>query len=170
MEVRAARVTLSPRHLPDRKRPAVTVNVVLVREIDPPPGETRVEWVLITTMPIDTPEQVKVIVEDPCSRCGIEILFRALKSGCRVEERRLQEIERVLPFLAVFLNVAWRTRFVGRLGRGGPDPDCEVIFEPSEWKAVRSVAKRASPSEEGAETFGRRAYGGELGRSYRATQ
>ncbi len=105
------------------------------------------EWVVITTLPIDTPEQVKVIVEDPRSRCCIEILFRTLKSGCRVEVRLFQDIERVLPFLAVLLNVAWRTRFVGRMGRGCPDLNCDVIFEPPEWKAVWSVAKRAPPAK-----------------------
>ena len=59
MEVRAARVTLRPPYRPDRKLPPVTVNVVLVREPNPPAGETAVEWMLITTLPIDTLEQVR---------------------------------------------------------------------------------------------------------------
>src|SRR5437899_107215 len=42
VEVRAARVVLRPPLRPDRKLPAVTVNVVLVREPKPPAGETPV--------------------------------------------------------------------------------------------------------------------------------
>ena len=62
------RVTLRPPWRPDRKLPPVTVNVVLVREPNPPAGETPVEWILITTLPIDTPEQVRTIVEYYCVR------------------------------------------------------------------------------------------------------
>lgn len=136
VEVRAARVTLRPPYRPDRKLPPATVNVVLVREPNPPPGETPVEWILVTTLSIDTLEQVRTIVEYYCVRWCIEILFRTLKSGCRIEQRRFEHIDRVLPCLAVYLIAAWRTLFVCRLGRACPEIDCEAIFEPSEWKAV----------------------------------
>ena len=32
-----------------------------------------------------------------------------------------------------------------RLGRESPDLDCEVLFEPSEWKAVYTIVKRSEP-------------------------
>jgi hypothetical protein len=142
VEVRAASMTLRPVYRPDRKLPPVNVNVVLVRELNPPAGETPVEWILVTTLPIDTPEQVRTIVEYYCVRWGIEILFRTLKSGCRIEKRRLEHVDRVLPCLGVYLIVAWRTLFVCHMGRNCPDMDCEAIFEPSEWKAVWVTVKR----------------------------
>lgn len=142
VEVRAACVTLRPPYRPDRKLPPVTVNVVLVREPNPPAGETPVEWILVTTLPIDTLEQVRKIVEYYCVRWCIEILFRTLKSGCRIERRRFEHIDRVLPCLGLCLIVAWRTLFVCRMGRSCPDLDCEAIFEPSEWKAVWMAVKR----------------------------
>jgi len=145
VEVRAARVTLRPPHRPDRKLPAVTVNVVLVREPNPPPGETPVEWILVTTLPIDTIEQVRTIVEYYCVRWCIEILFRTLKSGCRLERRRFEHIDRVLPCAGLYLIVAWRTLFVCRMGRSCPDVDCQAIFEPSEWKAVWVAVHRRKP-------------------------
>src|SRR5256885_7199660 len=33
-------------------------NLVHVTEVDPPPGEPAVEWLLYTTLPVDTKEQV----------------------------------------------------------------------------------------------------------------
>jgi hypothetical protein len=75
----------------------------------------------------------------------IEVFFRTLKQGCRVEQRRFEHIDRVLPCVAVFLIVAWRTLYVCRLGRSVPDISCEAIFEPSEWKAVYRVVRRESP-------------------------
>jgi hypothetical protein len=145
VEVRAATVTLRPPWRCDRELPAVTMNVVLVRESTPPADEPAVEWLLVTTLPIDTPQQVRTIVASYGVRWCIEILFRTLKSGCRIEARRLEHIDRVLPCLALFLIVAWRTLFVCRLSRECPELDCEVLFEPSEWKAVWVAVHRQRP-------------------------
>jgi len=143
--VRAARVTLRPPANMDRPLPATQVNVVLVREVDPPPNQEPVEWILLTTLPIDTPEQVRQIVQYYTVRWMIEILFRTLKSGCRVEQRRFEHVDRLLPCVAVYLIVTWRTLMVVRMGRSCPDMDCESLFEPSEWKSVRMVIHRQPP-------------------------
>ena len=145
VEVRAATLTLRPPWRPDRDLPPVTVNVVLASEPNPPPGEPGVEWILLTTLPIDTIEQVRTVVEYYCVRWNIEVFFRTLKSGCRVERRRFEDIERLLPCLAICLIVAWRTLFVCRMGRECPDLDCGAIFEPSEWKAVWMAVHRKEP-------------------------
>ena len=145
VEVRAARVTLRPPPRPDRKLPAVSVNVVLVREIAPPSGEDAVEWILLTNLPIANIEQVREVIQDYCVRWMIEVFFRVLKSGCRVEERRFEQVDRLLPCLGVYLIVAWRTLYVCRLGRSCPDISCEAVFEPAEWKAVYRVVRRQMP-------------------------
>jgi hypothetical protein len=75
----------------------------------------------------------------------IEVLFRVLKSGCRVEERRFEHIERMLPCAAIYLIVAWRTLMICRLGRSSPDLDCEAVFDPAEWKAVWMTVNRQPP-------------------------
>jgi hypothetical protein len=59
-----------------------------------------------------------------------------LKSGCRVEDRRFEALDRLLPCLAVYLIVAWRSC---------PEMSCEAVFEPSEWKSVYVVVKREPP-------------------------
>jgi len=145
VEVRCATLTLRPPWRPDRKLPPVTVNVVLVQEPNPPEGEPAVEWILVTTLPIDTTEQVRTIVEYYGVRWCIDILFRTLKSGCRIERRRFEHVDRVLPCLALYLIVAWRTLLVCRMGRDCPELDCEAIFEPSEWKAVWVAVHRKQP-------------------------
>lgn len=145
VEVRAAALTLRPPWRPDRELPPVAVNVVLVREPAPPPGEPPVEWLLLTTLPIDAPEQVRAVVAHYCVRWNIEVWFRTLKSGCRIERRRFEQVDRVLTCLGICLIVAWRALFVCRMGRACPDLDCEAIFEPSEWKAVWVAVYRKKP-------------------------
>jgi hypothetical protein len=73
MVVRATRVTLRPPRRPDRNLPPVTVNVVLVSEVNPPCGDEPVEWLLLTDLPIDSVEQVRQIIEYYCVRWMIEV-------------------------------------------------------------------------------------------------
>lgn len=143
--VRAARVALRPPYRPSGKLPVVTLNVVLVHEEHPPSGEEAIEWLLLTSLPIDDLEQVRQVIQYYCTRWMIEVFFRVLKSGCRVEERRFETLDRLLPCLAVYLIVAWRTLYVCRLGRSCPDLNCEAVFEPAEWKAVWKVVRRTDP-------------------------
>jgi hypothetical protein len=90
VEVRAARVTLRPPWRPGQKLPAVSVNVVLVREPYPPEGDKAIEWLLLTSLPIERLEQVRRVIEYYCVRWMLEVFFRTLKTGCRAEERRFE--------------------------------------------------------------------------------
>lgn len=145
VEVRAARVVLRAPWRPDRTLPDVAVNAVLVREVDPPKGEEPVEWLLLTSLPIDDAEAVRRVIEYYCVRWMVEVFFRVLKAGCRIEDRRFEHVDRLLACLAVYLTVSWRTLYVCRLGREFPDLDCEAVFEPAEWKSVYQVLHRKRP-------------------------
>jgi hypothetical protein len=145
MEVRARQVTLRPPWRPDRKLPEVTANVVFVCEVNPPKDDEVVEWLLLTSLPVEDIEQVRRVIQYYCVRWMIEVFFRVLKSGCRVEERRFEHIDRMLSCLAVYMIVAWRTLYVCRLSRGCPEINCEAVFEPAEWKAVWKVIRRTAP-------------------------
>lgn len=147
VEVRAAAMTLRPPHRSDRRLPEVTVNVVLVRELNPPADDEPIEWLLVTPLPIDTLEQVQTIIRYYRVRWMIEIVFRTLKSGCRIERRRFERRDRLETCLAIYLIVAWRTLYVCWLGRNCPDIDCEVVFEPPEWKSVWMAVHRKAPPQ-----------------------
>lgn len=148
LSVRAGRVTLRAPYRPGTKLADVTVNVVMVREEHPPAPEEPVEWILLTSLPIDDVEHVRQVIQYYCVRWMIEIFFRVLKSGCGVEERRLETLDRQLTCLAVFMIVAWRTLFVVRMGRSCPQISCEAIFEPAEWKSTWKMVRNEDPPPE----------------------
>jgi hypothetical protein len=148
VEVRATRVTLRAPWRSDRKLPDVSVNVVMVREINPPEDDVAVEWILLTSLPIDDVEQVRNIIQYYVCCWMIEVFFRILKSGCRVEERRFEHVDRLLPCLSIYVIVAWRTLYVCRLGRSLPEISCEAVFTPAEWKSVYQVVHRKPPPEQ----------------------
>jgi hypothetical protein len=124
---------------------ALTVHAVLVEEQNPPLDEPAIRWLLITTLPIDNDAQVQAVIRHYCVRWQIEVYFRTLKSGCRIEQRRLETLERVMNCLALLTVVAWRVVYVSYLGRACPDMSCEAVFEPSEWKSVLAVLNRKIP-------------------------
>lgn len=148
VSVRAATVTLRPPYRPDRKLAAITLNVVLVSEDQPPKGEVPIEWLLLTSLPIETAEAVRLVIQYYCARWMIEVFFRVLKVGCRVEERQFEELDRLLTCLSVYLIVAWRTLYACRLARSCPDISCEAVFEPAEWKATWKIVHREDPPTE----------------------
>jgi hypothetical protein len=143
--IRAMTVTFNPPPRPDRKLPEITLNVVLVEEPNPPEGQQPIQWILVTTLPINTVDQIQLIVKYYSIRWQIEVYFKTLKSGCRIEERYFERIGPLLNCVAVYAIVAWKILYLCRLSKECPDLDCEVVFEPNEWKAVYMVVRRKEP-------------------------
>ena len=145
VEVRSCQITLRPPPRHDRVLEPVTVNVVLVEEASPPAGQVPIQWMLITTLSIDTDEQVAPSLNTTASGGELKFYFKTLKSGCRVEDRQFEFLDRELNALAVYMLIAWRVMLLCRLGRTCPDLDCEVMFETSEWQSVYVIVKKQDP-------------------------
>jgi len=70
----------------------VSVNLVDVREIDPPAGEPDVHWRLLTTHAVANPVEAFAVVELYRRRWAIEQLFRTMKTqGFDIEGLRIGE-------------------------------------------------------------------------------
>jgi hypothetical protein len=170
MTIQATRVTLRAPQRPGGRPANVAVNVILVREQHPPAGEEPVEWLLLTSLPITHFKKVCRVIEYYCCRWQIEIYFRVLKSGCKVEERQFEDAKQYLPCLASYMVIAWRVMYVMMLGRECPDMSCAKVFSEAEWKSVFVVVRKASPPEtpptlqEMIDLIGR--LGGHLGRAH----
>jgi hypothetical protein len=146
--LRAARVLLRAPYRPDKKLAPVEVTAILAREDNPAAGEDPIEWLLLSNLPVESFEDAHEKVQWYLCRWQIEVFFRILKSGCKVEQLQLQSRERIEVALALYLIVAWRVLYLTRLGRTVPDLCCEVAFSPQEWQAVYLVSKRQKPPQQ----------------------
>lgn len=146
--LRAARVVLRAPYRPDKKLKAVEVTAILAREDNPPAGEDPVEWLLLSNLAVESFQDACEKMQWYLCRWQIEVFFRILKSGCKVEQLQLQSRERIEVALSLYLIVAWRVLYLTRLGRAVPDLSCEVAFSPQEWKAVYLVSTRQKPPSE----------------------
>jgi hypothetical protein len=146
-QIQVVRVTLPAPHRPDRTLPDVEVTAILATEPQPPAGEEPVEWLLLTNLPVETPEQALEKLQWYLCRWQIEVFFRILKSGCRIEKLQLEKLERLEPALAFYMIIAWRVLFLTMLGRECPEMPCDVVFEQAEWQAVYIVTERKPPPD-----------------------
>jgi hypothetical protein len=145
--IKAVRVRLKAPSRPDRTLPDMTVTVLLATEAHAPAGEDPLEWMLLTNLPVETPEEAIEKLSWYLCRWQIEVYFKVLKSGCRVEQLQLQTRERLEPALAFYMIIAWRVLYLTMLGRDCPEMPCDTVFADEEWKAVYLVTQRKAPPE-----------------------
>lgn len=89
-------------------QPAVAVTAILAREEHPPAGVKPVVGRLLSNRLAEPLEQVVELVNGYRRRWLIEIFFRILKAGCRVEALQLGTFERLERARVIYLIVAWR--------------------------------------------------------------
>jgi hypothetical protein len=147
VEYRAGQLTIKAPSRTGDKLPDMAVNAVFVTEIDPPSDVEPLDWLLLTSLPIETLPNVLQVVDYYASRWQIEVFFKVLKQGCTVERLQLQKARRVENCLALYCIVAWRILHVTMLGRECPDASCDVVFSKSEWQAGCAVATKSAPPE-----------------------
>jgi hypothetical protein len=148
VSVRAAKVDLKPPQRKGGKLPPVTVHAVWIREEAAPAGVKPLEWLLLTSLPVDSFAAACRVVEYYTCRWPIEVFFRIYKSGCRIQEVQLETEDRLLPCLALYLIVAWRVQYLTMLGRTCPGLACDVVFAEEEWRSVWTIVRREpAPAE-----------------------
>ncbi len=144
LEIRALRVTVKPPHARSYL-PQVTYNVVSVEEVGGPGDGTDVSWLLVTTLPIDTDEQILTVLAYYLARWIIEVYFRVLKTGCTVEQIQLETMHRLKNCLAFYKIIAWRVLYLTYLNRACPDMPCDAVFADDEWQSVWQVVNKEPP-------------------------
>jgi hypothetical protein len=138
VSVRFAQVRLKPPWRPNKQKlPPVTLNAVLVREDHPPDNvDEPIEWLLLINLPIESFDDAIRVVEWYCCRWQIEVYHKLIKSGCQVEDCRLQTADRLQNYIALMSVVAWRLHWLTYINRAESDLPCTVVLTTVEWQAL----------------------------------
>ena len=126
---------------PGEKDP-VEVNVVRVEEIEEedPAQEDPVQWVLLTTEPLGGFKKALRVVDYYRARWTIEEWHKALKTGCRIEDRQLETWERMEVLLSICSVIGWKVLQLRHLARGRRVPPDFFLTD-----AERAVLKEKYP-------------------------
>lgn len=148
VEVRYGRVTLRPPYRPKscqaHLRP-LQVHVVWVREVAPSAEvEEPLEWILVTNVPVRSFADAVERVRWYRLRWHIEVFHKVLKSGCKVEDCRLEDAQRLIRYLTLKSVIAWRLFWMVQMNRAQPDALCTVVLAAHEWQALYAAIHRTS--------------------------
>lgn len=135
-----------PRYLPASEfDKTIPIHVVRVWESAPPEGEAPVEWLLYTTEPIGTPEEIAAVVDTYRARWLIEECNKALKTGCLIEHRQFESREALLNVIALSLPIAVEILALRSAARRTPDKPATDVMSPLRIQLLRQLSARPLP-------------------------
>lgn len=138
-----------PKYLGDPWPEVLQLNIVRVYELDAPNGQLPVEWLLVTSEPVTTKKQIERVVDIYRTRWVIEEFFKALKSGCLYEQRKLEGRRALLNALALFLPVACQMLWLRSRAQHAPDTPAREVLSARQIRLLRAVSSKplsASPT------------------------
>ena len=118
--------------------------VVEAREIAPPPGVVGARWVLWTSEPVRNFDDAWRVLEHYEKRWLIEEFHKALKTGCRLEERQYEAAHRLEAVTGIMSILAVRLLQLKTVARKEPErPASDVV--PGRWITMLQHLRKHPP-------------------------
>lgn len=148
VELAAARVWIpAPRGTLQRaEQPVVAAWVIRIWEPNPPKGIEGLEWILISSAPTQTVEELRERRDWYACRWMVEVFHDIEKNGCREEGRRFETGERMKACLAILSVVAVRVFQLRTALNAQPEEPAEQVATKEEIEVVRRVTKHRKGS------------------------
>jgi hypothetical protein len=119
----------------------IAMNVVDVREVRAPRGVEPLRWVLLTSLPVTTFEDAWTVIEHYEKRPLVEEFHKALKTGCRVQERQYETSTRLEAITSLLSVTAVRMLQLRSAARETPNRAAMDVV-PVHWVTVLSRLRR----------------------------
>jgi hypothetical protein len=140
----------------------IEVNVIHVKEEDPPRGKEPIEWFLMTREVVSGVEEAYEYVGYYMQRWKIERFHYVLKSGCGIEKLQERCLEKTTMLILMYSIIAVMLLNMTYTARLTPELPCSVLLGEEEWKLLYCVAnkvkkepKKAYSMKEAVEYLGR---------------
>jgi hypothetical protein len=120
LEIRYRRIRVLPPVGKQKRYPALTLTVIHAQEQKTPKNRKKIEWKLLTDLPVQSRKDAIEKLEWYAMRWKIEMFHKILKSGCKAEESRLRTAERLANLISLFCILSWRIFWMTMLNRSTP--------------------------------------------------
>jgi hypothetical protein len=146
IEIRYRKIRVLPPIGKQQRYPALTLTVIHAEERGRPKHRTRIDWKLITDLPVQSCSDAIEKLQWYAWRWKIEVFHKILKSGCKAEESKLRTAQRLTNLVAVFCILSWRIFWMTMLNRSAPNaPPTLALAEVEIDLLDHLVRDRASP-------------------------
>jgi Transposase DNA-binding/Transposase Tn5 dimerisation domain len=146
LELRSARVTITPNTSRYPHRQAVIWTLVEAKEIGAPAGVEPLHWLLWTTEAADTVADIVEVLRLYKLRWLVEDFHLTLKSGCQIEELRLETADRLIKALVLYSAVALRIVALRDLARQQPEAACTLVLTTEQWQVLYAYLQDQRPT------------------------
>lgn len=116
------------------------MNIVIAQEVNPIKGVKPIQWILLTSLPIDNFEDAWQIVEDYECRWLIEEYHKVLKTGCSIERHALRTADRLQPLIGLISVIGIRLLQLKLIGRNQPKARA-ATHVPTSWLKCLKLAR-----------------------------
>lgn len=120
LEIRYRRIRILPPIGKQKRYPALTLTVIHAQEQKTPKNRKKIDWKLLTDLPVQSRKDAIEKLEWYAMRWKIEMFHKILKSGCKAEESRLRTAERLANLISLFCILSWRIFWMTMLNRSTP--------------------------------------------------
>ena len=100
-----------------KRYPALTLTVIHAEERGAPKTRKKIEWKLITDLPVQSRQDAIEKLEWYALRWKIELFHKILKSGCKAEELKRRTAQRLAIPISIFCILSWRVFWMTMLNR-----------------------------------------------------
>jgi hypothetical protein len=128
LELRFQRILIHPPAGKQKNYPELVLTAIHARETKAPKGRERIDWKLLTDLPVRSCLDAIEKLEWYAQRWKIETFHKILKSGCRAEDAKLRTAERLVNLLAILCILSWRIFWITMLNRTTPVASPEEAF------------------------------------------
>lgn len=143
LSIRYAWVLLDPPKGDARYKEPIGVWTVKIKEEDAGKGVDPIQWVLLTSEPVESLENAQRCVDWYGCRWVIEEWHKVEKTGCRLEASQLKSADAIKCLAALTGVVAVRMLQLRDLARAAPDTDEEPAARSAEQPlALQAMAPR----------------------------
>lgn len=139
LSVRASTITFRRPQVSKATLKEVTLSIVHVFEANPPTDEPPIQWMLVTSEPVTTLEEIAAVVDHYRGRWIIEEYFKALKTGCAFEKRQLGSFDSLVRALGLFAPMAWMLLAVRNIARESPRRSADEFFSADQLQLLRVI-------------------------------
>ncbi|WP_342220938.1 IS4 family transposase [Candidatus Fukatsuia endosymbiont of Tuberolachnus salignus] len=114
----------------------VHVSAISVKEQPPPEGVAPVEWVLLTNLTATDAFEAEEKVNGYRLRWKIEEFFKTLKSGCCVEQCRLNTATKLTKMITLKSIIAFKLMHMTKMAALCPEATCTDVLSKIEWQTL----------------------------------
>ncbi len=132
LELRYRRIRVLAPVAKQKMYPPLMLTVLHATERDAPKGRDKIDWKLVTDLPIRSRKEAVEKLNWYAMRWKIETFHKILKSGCRAEDVKLRTAERLVNLLAILCLTSWRVFWMTMLNRTMPEASPQLAFTLTE--------------------------------------